>query len=251
MKTEVLKEKLNDAVFRAEKVAGRNMSLPVLNCLFLEAKNNELVIRATNLDVGIEIKIPAKTEKTGIICVPAVVLNNFIQNIISDKNITLETKDGNLKVSTPKNATLIKSINHEDFPNIPKIEDGVAFKIDPKLLVKGLKSVYFSASNSNIKPELSSVMLESKDGFIYFVATDSFRLAEKRVQNKNTKTEFRQLLLPIKNIPEIIRNLENSNEEVDFSLNKNQISFSFNGNYITSRVIDGTFPDYKQLFPKG
>lgn len=250
MKTEIIKDKLSEAVFKAEKISGRNMSLPVLNCLFLEAKEKELVIKATNLDLGIEIKVPAKTEQKGIVCVPAGILNNFISNISSDKSIVFEVKEGNLKVSTSKNSTLIKGVNYEDFPNIPVVEGGDIFKIDPKYIIKGLKSVYFSASNSNIKPELSSVMVENKDGYIYFVATDSFRLAEKKVSNKSVKNELHQILIPIRNIPEIIRNLDGVNEDVEVSLNKNQISFSFNGYYITSRVIDGTFPDYKQLFPK-
>jgi DNA polymerase-3 subunit beta len=81
------------------------------------------------------------------------------------------------------------------------------------------------------------------------VATDSFRLAEKKIKIKKTK-DFGQILIPFKNVPEIIRVLEVINEEIEVNLDKNQISFSHNGLYMVSRVVDGAFPDYKQIIPK-
>jgi DNA polymerase-3 subunit beta len=115
--------------------------------------------------------------------------------------------------------------------------------------VKGLKSVWYSSSISSIKPELSSVYVYCENDFVVFVATDSFRLAEKKVKVKKTK-DFDQILIPYKNIPEIMRVLETIPGEVSVELDKNQISFSYNGLYLVSRVIDGTFPDYKQIIPK-
>src|SRR5687768_10983780 len=106
MKVEIAKDKFQDAVFKSEKVAGKNMSLPVLNCLILAATGGELIIRSTNLDLALQIRIPAKVLEDGIIAVPAGTLNNFISNIIEDKNIILEDKDGNLKVGTAKNSTI-------------------------------------------------------------------------------------------------------------------------------------------------
>jgi DNA polymerase III subunit beta len=253
MKLEVTKEKLQDAVHKAEKIAGKNMSLPVLNCIHLEAVDNKLKLKATNLDIGVEIEIPAKISEMGTVTVPATTLNNYITNINDDRNVILEVEKGNLKVGTAKNSTIIKSFPSEDFPIIPYLNDSsdtLSFKINPKIFSKGLKSVAFSASNSNIKPELSSIMIESKDGYLYFVATDSFRLAEKKIQDKGLKEEIGQILIPIKNISEIIRIIENANEDVLVRLNKNQISFHFDSHYLTSRIIDGNFPDYKQLIPK-
>lgn len=250
MKLEVLKENLEKAIFKSEKVAGKNLTLPVLNCLLLEAKNDELVIRATNLDLGIEIKIPAKIELEGITAVNASVLNNYISNISKSKNISLNLENNNLIIKSENNSTTIKSIPNEDFPIIPRIESKNSFKIDPKLFINGLKSVYFSSSNSTIKPELASVMVEYKNGFIYFTATDSFRLAEKKVDDSKIKEGFEQILLPIKNISEIIRVLEDINTEVYIEVDKNQISFESKGIYLNSRVIDGVFPDYEQLIPK-
>jgi len=115
--------------------------------------------------------------------------------------------------------------------------------------VKGLKSVWYSSSVSSIKPELSSVYVYCDGEFVVFAATDSFRLAEKRVKLKKNK-DFGQILIPYKNIPDIMRVLESLNDEVSVTLDKNQISFDHKGVYLVSRVIDGVFPDYKQIIPK-
>jgi DNA polymerase-3 subunit beta len=156
---------------------------------------------------------------------------------------------------------------HEEFPNIPRIKDHQTFFINSNDFLKGLKMVWYSASISDIKPELSSVYIYYQDGYAVFAATDSFRLAEKKILLKKTKEnsrenkgkdqkegieggDFGQILIPFKNIPEIMRILEGINDDVIIELSKNQIAFSYKGVYLISRVIDGTFPDYRQIIPK-
>ncbi len=249
MKIECIKEKLSSAISKAERVTGKNNTLPVLGCILLDVKNNTCTIKATNLDMGIKMTIPVKASKEGIVAVPGTVLHNFISNLYGDKNIKLELINGNLFVGTGKSSTTIKSLPYEDFPTIPEVSDGKSFTIRSLDLVKGLKSVWYSASTSSMKPELGSVYVYSDAEDLVFVATDSFRLAEKRVRMKKPK-EIGQILIPFKNIPEIMRVLEEMDGDVEVTANKNQISFSAEGVYLTSRVIDGTFPDYKQIIPK-
>ncbi len=252
MKIECLKDKFSWAITRSEKVTGKNMTLPVLSCLLLEASKNNLVIKATNLDLGIEINIPVKTEKEGVVAVPGNVLSNFISNINGDKNVKMEFVDGNLLINTGSTSTTIKSYPHEDFPTIPKISEEKSFKINSLEFSKGLKSVWYSSAISSMKPELSSIYIYQDDssGDIVFVATDSFRLAEKRIKTKKPLKDFNQILIPFKNVAEIIRILDDVKDEVLVCLDKNQISFSHENIYLTSRVIDGVFPDYKQIIPK-
>ncbi len=248
MKIECIKDKLTQAVGKAERVTGKNLTLPVLGSILLEAKNGNLTVKATNLDLGIEIVVPTKIEKEGTVAVPGGVLFAFLQSIYNDRNITLELKEGNLFVATSHTSTIIKSLPHEDFPSIPHITDGKTIQITAKDFLKGLKSVWYSAAPGSFKPELSSVYIYPEDGNLVFVATDSFRLAEKKVQAKKMG-DIPPLLIPFKNIPEIIRTLEDL-DTVDLSINKNQISFAGNSVYLTSRIIDGTFPDYRQIIPK-
>ena len=250
MDLEVLTEQLYNVVRKSERVSGRNLTLPVLNCLLLEAKNNHILIKATNLDLGIEGRINCKVKKEGRAAIPTATLGNFLGNIQDSKTIHIKQDGDNLIIETQKNSSVIKTIPNDDFPNIPKIKPEVSFKIDPKNFINGLKSVFFSASSSSIKPELASVMVEHKNDILHFVATDSFRLAEKRVSDKNIRDDFNPILLPFKNIPEIIRVLEEETGPVKVLLDKNQISFEIGDIYLFSRIIDGTFPDYKQLLPK-
>ncbi len=249
MKIECVKEKLLYALNKAERMTGKNITLPVLNCVLLEAKNSSLVIKATNLDLGIEISIPVKVVEEGSVAVSGGVLLNFISNTTNDKNITLDSNESNLKVSTNHSNAVIKSYPTEDFPNIPKIQNDNSFKLNSQNLVKGFKSVMYSSSISTIRPVLSSILMTKEEDNIVFVATDSFRLAEKKISSKKLK-EFGQVLIPFKNVGEIIKTLDDVKDDIDVLLNDNQIAFIYNDIYLTSRVIDGSFPDYKQIIPK-
>ncbi len=251
MRIECVQDKLKEGISLAEKIAGKHMTLPVLSCLLLEAQEkNLLVIKATNLDLGIEINISAKVNEPGIIAVPAQTLSGFISGISEgEKGVKLEAKDGTLKIHTPQGIGTLKTQGADDFPSIPRVSGENTFTMHGADFIKGLKSVWYSSSVSSIKPELSSVYIYCENEYVVFVATDSFRLAEKKVKIKRSK-DFGQILIPYKNIPEILRVLENCNEEVEVTLDKNQISFSFRGIYLVSRVVDGVFPDYKQIIPK-
>lgn len=248
MNVECIKDKLSNALSKAERITSKNITLPVLSCLLLEAKDSTLTIKATNLDLGIEINIPVKVVKPGRVAVSGSILNNFINNI-SDNNVVLEEISGNLKIKTKHSESVIKSFPTDDFPNIPRVSNGKTFTFNAPALIKGFKSVMYSSSSSTIRPVLSSIMISSEEDSVVFVATDSFRLSEKRIATKKHK-EFNQILIPFKNVSEIIRTIEDVKEDLEVSLNENQISFTYNDVYITSRVIDGTFPDYKQIIPK-
>ncbi len=249
MKIECVKDKLVSAVSKVEKITSKNPTLPVLRCILIEATKNSVVLRATNLELGIEIKVPAKVIEEGIVAVPANIFYSFISQIQGDSNITLEVVDKNLIISNISGKAVINSYNHEDFPTIPAVPEEKTFKIAASDLIKGLKSVWYSASVASMKPELSSVFIYSDDENVIFVATDSFRLAEKKVYVKKPQ-EFGQILIPHKSVAEIIRIIDDTKEEVSVHLNKNQISFTFGSIYLTSRIVDGVFPDYKQIIPK-
>ena len=252
MNIECVQEKLKEAVGYAEHIASKHMTLPVLSCLLFDAtQKNILTIKATNLDLGVEIVVPVKTNQEGIAAIPASIINSFLSSATGEeKTVALEVIQGNLKISTPRNSGVIKTLPHDDFPSIPRVSvSDATFTMHSGDFVKGLRSVWYSSSVSSIKPELSSVYVYCDGEFVVFVATDSFRLAEKRIKIKKNK-DFGQILLPHKNIPDIVRILESINDDVEVNLDKNQISFSYKGIYIISRVVDGVFPDYKQIIPK-
>lgn len=248
MKLECVKDRIKNASLLVEKMTGKNISLPILKNIILISKGKTLTLKATNLDVGIEYEIPAKIFSEGVVAVPGAILNNVLSNIYNNDIISLELINENLLISTKNSSTLIKTISHEDFPIIPRVSDGEKLIISSSKFINGLKSVWYSASVSDIKPEISSIYIYPDDGNLVFVATDSFRLSEKKIKEKDG--DFDGILIPFKNISDIIRSFENNSEDIEFTFNKNQTSFYSNGIYLTTRLIEGIFPDYKQIMPK-
>lgn len=249
MKLECTKSKIESSITKASRLANKHLTLPVLSCVYLEAtSDNKLIIKSTNLDIGLEIENKIKTIEPGVVAVPANILINVLLSI-REENLFFETVDNNLKINSGKNSALIKCMSHEDFPSIPKLENSKIVKINSQELLMGFKSVWYSASNSNIKPELSSVYIYKGDNNLVFVSTDSFRLAEKKVNTKNP-TDFPQTLIPYKNVSEIIKLLDDYKDEVNVIFEKNQVAFITRDMYLVSRLIDGSFPDYKQIIPK-
>jgi DNA polymerase-3 subunit beta len=248
MKIECVKEKFQSAVALAEKVTGKNLTLPILSCILLETTQTGVKVKATNLDLGIEIEVPVKVLEQGVVAVSGATLSSFLSNLQDDR-VVCESSGESVSLSTQKTSTVVKTFPHEDFPIIPQINKQKTVTLDASIFVDGLRSVWYSAAVTSMKPELSAVYIYPNEDTLVFVATDSFRLAEKRVPVKKGK-EFGSVLVPFKNVPEIIRTLEGVKGEVTVHFDANQIAFSHNGVYLVSRVIDGTFPDYKQIIPK-
>jgi DNA polymerase-3 subunit beta len=248
MKLECSIEKIKNAVSQVERITGKNLTLPILSSILLIASNKSLKLRSTNLSLGVEIEVPAKIDREGTLAISGSVLNAIFSNISQNENVQLEEKDGNLSIKTKKTQIKLKSQPHEDFPTIPVV-DGTSFEIESKKLIEGIKSVYYSSSISDIKPEISSVYIYTNNDNLVFVSTDSFRLAEKKIKTKGIP-EILGILIPFKNVSEILRIFGEIQDVIRVCFNKNQISFSSDNIYLTSRVIDGIFPDYRQIIPK-
>ncbi|KKR30853.1 MAG: DNA polymerase III subunit beta [Candidatus Zambryskibacteria bacterium RIFCSPHIGHO2_02_FULL_39_16] len=249
MKIECIKDQLEEALNKADKIAGKNTTLPVLSGFYLNAHQNILSIKATNLDLGISINLPVKVVEPGIIVVPAHTISSFISSLSKDKNIVINTKEQVLEIKTSTTKTSIKTFSGEDFPLIPEISDDKAFSLPTRDLVFGIRSVIYSAATSSVKPELSSISVTYDGEFLIFAATDSFRLAEKKIRVKKIP-HFKQILIPQKNAMEIVKIFDKGEEETSISIEEHQMALRSQNIYLTSRIIEGTFPDYKQIIPK-
>ena len=248
MKLECSIEKIKNALITVERLTGKNLTLPVLGSVLWVATDKTLKLRATNLNIGIEITVPAKIEVEGTVAIKGDVLSSLFSVLQGDSNISFELVNGNMTVKTKTNTILLKSISHEDFPTIPVV-DGEKLTISSKNFIDGIRSVYYSASVSEIKPEIGSIYIYPEEDMLVFVSTDSFRLAEKKVKIKQ-KLSFNGILLPFKNTTEIIKVFDSFDGDLDITLQKNQISISTPTIYLTSRIVEGIFPDYKQIIPK-
>lgn len=232
------------------RVSTKHVTLPVLQCVLLSVEGNELTLKATNLELGIIIKIPCRTIEGGIIAIPATTLLQSIQYDVENE-ITLQTEEEVLLIESKKSNTSIKAIPHNEFPIINQLKGNQAL-INRSLFSLGIKTTTFAASLSSIKPELGSIYIQQKkEHSLTMVATDSFRLMEKTVSQKGVILE-QNLLIPQKNALEISRICDLLTEDPKLTVSENQCALSFveSGVYITSRLVSGSFPDYEQIIPK-
>lgn len=249
MDIRVQHEELLKALELIGRISVKHVTLPVLQCVRIEAKKDQLILQATNVEVSLEITLPAQIEEEGIIAVPA---QTFLQSIqfIDQKNITLRVEEQVLQIETETNNTSIKLFAVDEFPTIRYIQ-GSKLPINTKLFSLGIKSVAFAASQTSIKPELGSVYIEQKkEHSLTFVATDSFRLMEKTVPQKNIILE-QSIMIPHKNAQELARVCDVVEGEANLVVNENQCGVQFSNNvYFTTRLVTGSFPDYEQIIPK-
>ena len=249
MKVECLLEKLKQGLVVGERMTGKNLTLPILSALHISTKESSLIIRATNLNIGIEYTLPVKVIEPGEIVVPAHLFVSSLQGIEKDQPITLTSEEGNLLLSYKGGRMMIKCLPSEDFPTLPQIESVHVFSVPSRDFIEGARSVVFAAAQTDIKPELSSVFIHMRDDHLVFVATDAFRLAEKKIRVKNTE-QFPDILIPAKNLVEILKALPDSKDLITFSITENQFSCIIGGVYITSRLTSGNYPDYRMIIPK-
>lgn len=249
MKIEILKDHLEHAVGIASRVANKNLSLPVLGCAVLIATEGRIVLRATNLDVSIEVLIKGKVEETGLVAVPAHILAQTVQTATDDK-LTLVATNTTLTIKGSHGSAKIKTVDGADFPTLPFVKEGegVSVTLPTKELSRALKSVSFAVSSSGMRPELSSVYMELTDGILITAATDSFRLAETRVPVK-TKSNITPVLIPQRNITDLLRVIGDA-ETTELRIGEGQVTAIVDGSYITSRTIDGVFPEYQAIIPE-
>ena len=247
MKLATTKEKILGGVLIAERITGKKETLPILSCVLLDAWK-DLRIRATNLEAGIEVLVPCEIEEKGMVAVSANVLAQTLRSIGAEK-IELRVDDGNLIIESRGTKTLIKAIPHEEFPALSAGSGKGGISISREGLMRGISAVSYAASPSMIRPELGSVYLSLKDGKLTTVATDSFRLAEKIIAKAGGGGP--EILIPLKHALELMHILERSpGDEITLSTDESQLSLSADGVHFVSRVVDGTFPNYKDILPK-
>lgn len=250
MKISTVKEKILNAILIAERIAGKKETLPILSCVLFDI-DKDLLIRATNLEAGIEIHIPCDIEEKGKIAVPSNIISQTLRSIGGDK-VNFKTNEGNLIIESKGTKTLVKAVPHDEFPILLGNNKGVGITVPRERLIQALQAVSYAASPSMIRPELGSVYVSVKEGGLTCVATDSFRLAEKVVkEGKGKGGGDSEILIPLKHILEIIHILERSNsEEVSLATDESQLTVVTDGVRYISRIVEGNFPNYTEIIPK-
>jgi DNA polymerase-3 subunit beta len=256
MKIRCVKSNLEKVLSQAENFIGKNLDLEVLSCIVLESKNGYLYIESTNIDTSYSSEIPVVVELEGKVAVKADVLYKTI-SAIKDNEVTLELDKNILKIKSSNSKVDINTLSHEDFPSALKLENQKEDDLEKKIRISskdflsGLYATFYAASKTNIKPELSSIYISSKEDQIVFVATDGFRLAEKKFSYTNDSNEKFEVLLPGDSVPPIMKTLISSNDiDIDIYFYKNQIFIQTGEFIVFSRLTEGDYVDYKKLIPE-
>jgi len=238
---------LKDAVNIIERFTGKNPSLPIISNILLKTEPQKLILKATNLEIGAEITIPAKVIKEGSITIPPRILSSILQTI-TDEKISLEVKNQKLHLETDLTSTEIYGVDPKDFPILPTVKHGNKLQIHNSALLRIFSHILQVISISDFKPEISGLYIKSEKTTLIFAGTDSFRLTEERTSD--FQGEDIQAIIPLRPLQELWKIVSVADGETEFIFSKDQALIKTGNVQIITRLIQGTFPDYTNLIPK-
>jgi len=245
---------LNRALTHANLMTTRHASLPVLQHVHLDAEGRHIKMRATNLSIGAEFTIPAEVISPGACLIDVSLVLGVVGALPATTKISVTLEGNLLVVKTDRSESTMKTLSLEDFPTLPRIENPQELQIQAGTLVGMWNDVVYAASQSDIKPEISSVFMHVNEPSqeLIAVCTDSFRLSERR-EKITDPIVMNGSMIPVKNIAIASRILNDyEKESIQVDLGETQVNFrSVSGDlYMTSRLVDGNYPEYDKIIPK-
>ena len=236
------------AVQQVARARSKQQSQNYLQDIHLELDTHLLTLRATNLEIFCEKSIPVKGLTNGNCILQGEAFLRILSTYQSlDSVLTCEVVDGIFSITTEKGIVEIKTTPYEDFPTLPP-QGSLIGSLSKEAINTLFKEVAFCAATTDIKPEIASVYLYTKDDLVYSVATDSYRLAEKTLPNESELDC--SILIPQRHIGDILQILSDESESFTLSQYESILSFSTSNLTLSIHTVTGQFPDYKQLFPK-
>ncbi len=261
MKLSCLQENLSQGLNIVSHISDKNTSLPILNNVLIKTENRNIKLVSTNLEIGINCAVRGKVDEEGEITVPARVFNDYVSLLPNDK-ITMETESDEIKINCNNFATIIKGTPSSDFPLIPSIQKDQTsvYKVKIDEFKKAIAQAIFALAPNEARPEISGVLIKMENKNLTLAATDSFRLAERKIKLLSEAQEEVKAIIPYKTLNELARILstvsrddtEMAGEEdyLSIYITENQIMFHCKNIELISRVIDAKYPDYTQIIPQ-
>ncbi len=252
MKLIILKTNLLEAVGIVEKAINNNSNLPILKHFKLEVgKNNKVVFTSTNLELAIQYKTSGKTINEGTAIIPFDVFNNIVRNLVAEK-VIIELKERSLYLTADNYEATIYCGDSEEYPIIPSIQSRKhSIKLSKQDLVESFGQTIIATHYSEIRPEINGVFTNYKNQNLTLAGTDSFRLVERVLKPSQIQSTFNELTITIPlGAVEILLRIVDGEGDIEFFADENQILFETESTEIISRLVDGTFPDYKSVIPK-
>lgn len=246
-------------------IVGRLVSskpgLPILANVLLETADSKLKMTATDLEIGVHTWIGAEVKAEGKITIPARTFSEFVSSLPPEQ-VDVELDKQLIKVTTVNNSAQFNTLPPDDFPSVPGVDDGdLIMKVDADEMRKAIDRVAFAAAVDDSRPVLTGIKLEAESTGLTFIAVDGFRLSRQFVELQKAVSEKTELLVPARALQELARVISDladeeekkKKDEVEVYVlkDKNQVVFRYKEVDLVSRVIDGKFPEYKQIIPTG
>ncbi|HOX10859.1 MAG TPA: DNA polymerase III subunit beta [Candidatus Moranbacteria bacterium] len=258
MKLTCTHENLKKAVYSTERVVGKQITLPILENILLQTDHGMLKISATNLEIGVFLKIGAKIEEEGEITVPARLLSNFVNNLGAESTVSLSVIDQTLHIESGSSKAQIKGLSAQDFPIIPEMEGDFLFSLSAQEVKEAIPRLAICVSPDSTRPELSGINMLLQKIEVRMAATDSFRLAEAilvpKTENERNLDIFiektNSIIIPLNAVSEVFRVIGNDTQEIKVGIEESQIFFQVDNVRIVSRLINGKYPEYRQIIPQ-
>lgn len=239
-------DKFKAALSSLERVVNTRSTLPILSNVLIRADKNGVELVATDLEIGIKHFVGGKVEREGVVTIPGKTLITLI-NSLHGETVTLSGKGANINVSCGEVKAVLNGVPADDYPVLPEVESGKKVKLPAGKFREMLSSVDFAVSRDESRQILTGVYMHSGPDGWAVVATDSYRLAEA-TETVSLGEEFK-VILPIKTASEVKR-LLGDRDEVEMRIEESQVMFVFDNAHIVSRVIEGDYPNYKQIIPE-
>ena len=254
MRVSCLQENLARGLNIVSRAVGTRTTLPVLSNVLLATDNGRLRLAATNLEVGITAWIGASVEEDGAITVPARTLNDLV-NTLSPERVDLEVavRTNALHLACGATTASIRGIDAYEFPPIPEPgpEDDI-LEIPADVLKEAIALVAFAAARDDSRPILTGVSLSFQDGLLTLAAADGFRLSVREIPMETDFYENFSMVIPARTLSELSRIITESDETVQLILprDRSQVIFHLENVEVVSQLIEGTFPDFRQIIPR-
>jgi len=258
MKLTCTQENFKKAIYSTERVVGKQITLPILENILLQTDHGMLKISATNLEIGVFLKIGAKIEKEGTITVPARLLSSFVNNLPAESAVSLEVIDQTLHIESGGSTAQIKGLLAQDFPIIPEMEGEFLFSLSAQEVREAIPRLSICVSLDSSRSELAGLNMVLQKKEVHIAATDSFRLAEAIItlkkENEQAYDIFTEktasIIVPFNVFSEVFRVIGNDTQEINVGIEESQIFFQVDNVRIVSRLINGRYPEYQQIIPK-
>jgi DNA polymerase-3 subunit beta len=248
MKFSVAKEKLLEGLQQVQNVVSTRTTLPILSNVLLQAQGDEIHLTTTDLDVGVRGSCEANVEKEGATTLPARRLFNIVRELPSSE-IQIDVNGKNAaSIRSGQSFFKILGLPEEEFPPLPKFEDAKVVTIRQKDLRDGLRKTSYAISTDETRYVLNGVLFSFKDNKLTLVATDGRRLAMVEIELEFPRSHEADFIVPTKAVTELQRLLADDGE-IKVSMGSGQIAFDLNKTLLVSKLIEGNYPNYRQVIP--